>query len=62
MFTGLMEEIGVVQSLHRSGSGIYLTISSQCVISGTQVGDSITLDGTCQTVTELGESSFTVFA
>ena len=62
MFTGLIEEIGVVQSLHRSGSGIYLTISSQCVISGTQVGDSITLDGTCQTVTELGESSFTVFA
>ena len=62
MFTGLIEEIGVVKSIERVGGGIYITVSSEIVIKGTQIGDSITIDGACQTVTRFGEDCFTVFA
>lgn len=61
MFTGLIEEIGIVKSIIRSGSGINITILSEIVISDCKVGDSITIDGACQTVTELGDGWITVF-
>ena len=62
MFTGIIEETGVVKSIERTGSGLNLTISCARVLEGTQIGDSITIDGACQTVTALNNDCFTVFA
>ncbi|MDY6933845.1 MAG: riboflavin synthase [Spirochaetota bacterium] len=61
MFTGLIEKIGTVKNIRKAGNGIYLTISSHSILNGTQIGDSINIDGACQTVTKIEGDSFTVF-
>jgi len=62
MFTGIIEEIGVVQSVKPSANGKLISIQARTVIEGTKVGDSIAIDGACQTVTQIGKDYFTVFA
>ena len=61
MFTGLIEEIGVVRKREPAGTGATLTVSAELVLEGTAVGDSISIDGACQTVTRLGAGTFSVF-
>ncbi|HOT45630.1 MAG TPA: riboflavin synthase [Spirochaetota bacterium] len=61
MFTGLIEEIGKVAAVSRAGDGLHLTINAERVLDGTRVGDSICINGACQTVTALDRRSFTVF-
>ncbi|HOP49691.1 MAG TPA: riboflavin synthase [Ignavibacteriales bacterium] len=62
MFTGLVEEIGKVFKLKRLGSGIEYSIKCEKVLKNLEVGDSISVNGVCQTVTKFDENSFTVFA
>ncbi|HXK65633.1 MAG TPA: riboflavin synthase [Spirochaetota bacterium] len=62
MFTGIIEEIGVVQSIRQSANGKLISIHARTVIEGTKIGDSIAIDGACQTVTQIGKDYFTVFA
>ncbi len=62
MFTGIIEEIGVVQSIKPKPNGRLISIRAHTVIEGTKIGDSIAIDGACQTVTEIGRDYFTVFA
>lgn len=62
MFTGLIEEIGVVRSVRETADGRILEIAASKVLEGTAVGDSISVNGACQTVTSLGDRSFSVFA
>ncbi|KAH7930923.1 Lumazine-binding protein [Leucogyrophana mollusca] len=53
MFTGLIEHLGTVSSIHRDGGGCTLTISDCTAILGDcHVGDSIAVNGACLTVTE----------
>jgi riboflavin synthase len=61
MFTGLIEEIGKIASVARSGDGFLLKINAERVLEGTAVGDSISINGACQTVTARDDRSFTVF-
>lgn len=62
MFTGLVEEIGQVQSVHRDpASGqLILRIRANAVIDKCQLGDSIAVDGVCLTVTAFDQKHFTV--
>jgi riboflavin synthase len=66
MFTGLIEEIGIVKSVKAAegpgDGGIYLTISAKTILDDVKIGDSIAIDGACQTVTKIEGDSFTVFA
>ena len=62
MFTGLIEEIGAVGSVTKSGSGFDISIHCRAVLDGIALGDSISIDGACQTVTSFSKDSFTVFA
>lgn len=62
MFTGLIEEIGSIENIKRSGNGFEITVRADTVMAGLNVGDSIAIDGACQTVTSFDERSFTVFA
>ena len=59
MFTGIIEEIGMVrQKLSGEESGS-LAIHAAAVLEGTKLGDSIAVNGVCLTVTRLTDSGFT---
>jgi riboflavin synthase len=60
VFTGLIEEIGTVVALRRAGEYQQLEIEAERVLEGAQRGDSIAIDGVCQTVTTLDARRFTV--
>ena len=60
MFTGLIEEIGVVEEAIRSGDSLKLKVRADRVLKDLKVGDSISLDGACLTVTDLNTESFRV--
>lgn len=60
MFTGLVEEVGRVARVERRGAWQELTISAHRVVEDTRPGDSIAIDGVCQTVSALHGNSFTV--
>ncbi|MCP4134361.1 MAG: riboflavin synthase [bacterium] len=61
MFTGLIEEIGSVKGVKPSGEGIFLEIAARSVLEGSKIGDSISINGACQTVTEIGRDFFVAF-
>jgi riboflavin synthase len=60
MFTGIIEEIGTVIRLQRTGDGYDLAIRARTVLDDTRLGDSIAVDGVCLTVTHLDTDAFTV--
>lgn len=57
MFTGLIEDIGTVESLDRSTDGARLRISTQLVPEITE-GDSVAVNGCCLTATAVTGSDF----
>jgi len=58
MFTGIIEEIGTVKQLVPGRVSYKLTVSADKVIEGTKVGDSISTNGICLTVTSVSSGSF----
>ena len=60
MFTGLIEELGVVGRVERAGDGGRLFIRAHEVLDGTRLGDSMAVNGACLTVIGLGRDGFTV--
>ena len=62
MFTGLVEETGKIASLKKADSSLYITVQCSKVLDGLKIGDSIAINGACQTVIEFTQDSFTVFA
>ena len=61
MFTGLIEETGSVLGIKNSGEGKILEVGADIVLKGTKKGDSISINGACQTVTDIKQGSFSVF-
>lgn len=57
MFTGIVETMGFVRALLRSGGGAELVIEAPAVVAGTRVGDSIAVNGVCLTVTVLADDA-----
>ncbi len=60
MFTGLIQDVGKIQSIDRRSGGICLMISTQLDLSAAKIGDSISVDGVCLTVVKLSGHTFTV--
>ena len=56
MFTGLIEGVGTVLSLRRRSTGTHLSIRTDLI--GITRGESIAVNGVCQTVVETGKGSF----
>ncbi len=54
MFTGIIEETGKVKSF----DGKKLVIECSKVLERTQIGDSIAIDGCCQTVVSMTQNTF----
>ena len=59
MFTGIIEEVGHVKSLHRGAKSFTLEVEAEKVLEETLVGDSIASNGVCLTVTSLTGHGFT---
>ena len=60
MFTGIVEESGIVKSVETTESGCVYTVETQTVHQGVQLGDSIANNGCCLTVTR-AEGNILVF-
>ena len=58
IFTGIIEELGVVKSIAINGASGCITIKAKKVLEGTQLGDSIAVNGTCLTVTSINSDGF----
>ncbi len=59
MFTGLVAELGTVQSLARQGESYHLTVSAAKVMANLKIGDSVAVNGACLTVLRLDGGAFT---
>lgn len=60
MFTGLIEELGKVQSLTRLGESYRLSIVAKKVLEDLAIGDSVAVNGACLTVVTKIDNAFTV--
>ena len=61
MFSGIVEEVGVVTALTRpAADAARMTIGARTVLDGTQVGASIAVDGVCQTVVAIDGRTLTI--
>ena len=59
MFTGIIEEIGIVGRDVPGSTCGEIFIRAEKVLEGTRIGDSIAVNGVCLTVTSLGSGGFT---
>ncbi len=62
MFTGLVEEVGRLEEMKRSGAAVRFAIAAGDVRDGLAVDDSIAVNGVCLTVVGLSEGRFRVDA
>jgi riboflavin synthase len=53
MFTGIIEELGTVDSLSRKSDTLRIGIKADKILEGISVGDSIAINGACLTVVKL---------
>lgn len=66
MFTGIIEECGKVSSLNKgegsNAGNLDIEIDCKSILKDLKSGDSVAVDGVCQTVTKITEKSFSVTA
>ncbi len=59
MFTGIVEEIGMIRAIQRGQHSAIVSIQAQVVLSDLKIGDSVAVNGICLTVTSKDEHGFT---
>ena len=59
MFTGIVEEMGVIRSIRKGAGSAVLEILAKVVLEDIHLGDSIAVNGVCLTVTSFTATSFT---
>lgn len=62
MFTGIIEEVGVLAAVREDRGGRVFDIGCRTVLEGLGLGDSVAVDGVCLTVTTILEGAFRVEA
>jgi riboflavin synthase len=60
MFTGLIEDVGIVRGLTVDGDRARLTIEAHVVSADLPVGDSVAVNGVCVTATDIADGMFSV--
>lgn len=67
MFTGIIEEIGIVKEFTKSGNSALIIVECNKILENNSspltahcslIGDSVAVDGVCQTVTKFDKNSF----
>jgi riboflavin synthase len=61
MFTGIIEDLGIVEALEQDNTNLHLTIKSK-LTSELKIDQSVSHNGVCLTVIDLTASSYTVTA
>ena len=62
MFTGLIEEIGIIKSVAVIGNNRRLKVQASKIVSDVNIDDSVSINGACQTVIKHDANSFEVVA
>jgi riboflavin synthase len=62
LFTGIVEEVGTIADVRPAGNGVELHVAADAVLEGLGLGDSVSHDGVCLTVTSLTDGGYTVQA
>lgn len=60
MFTGIIEESGIIRNIKKGTHSAVLTIAATIVLEDMKLGDSIAVNGICFTVTSHTNAAFTV--
>jgi len=60
MFTGLIEEVGVLRGVSTGGEMMVLKIGASVIMDDLKIGDSVSVNGVCLTATTIGDHFFTV--
>lgn len=60
MFTGLIEEIGIIDAIASGQKSMKLSVKAKKILENIKIGDSISTNGVCLTVTDFTKNSFTV--
>ncbi len=60
MFTGIIEDLGVVEAVKMGRQSMELTLRSERILEDVHLGDSIAVNGVCLTVTSFTKNTFTV--
>lgn len=50
MFSGIVEELGTVNKILKSGKVVIIQVGAQIVLKETKIGDSVSVNGACLTV------------
>lgn len=58
MFTGIVTNLGVVKKARRSGAGLELEVEAASIARELEVGDSVAINGVCQTATRASRRRF----
>jgi riboflavin synthase len=58
VFTGIIEETGIIQDLRMIVEGAVITIASKVIPASLKIGDSVSINGVCLTATRVGTESF----
>jgi riboflavin synthase len=58
VFTGIVEEVGRVRSIDREGDGVCMWVDAVAAREGVNLGDSISVDGACLTISSLDAAGF----
>jgi len=59
MFTGIIEELGVITAVERGADAARITVRGPLAVKGARHGDSIAVSGVCLTVIDQTQDSFT---
>jgi riboflavin synthase len=59
MFTGIIEETGIVRSIQKGAKSAVLTIECKKLFDDLKLGDSVATNGVCLTITSIKNQTFT---
>lgn len=59
MFTGIVEEIGVIREIKKGLKYCQIKVQANKALENTNIGDSISVNGVCLTVTSIMSTEFT---
>lgn len=60
MFTGIIEEVGVVRAANEVGGDLRVRIGADTVVQGLRIGDSVAISGCCLTAVAVERDAFEV--
>lgn len=58
MFTGIIEEVGKIQTINNSGNSKIFTVLAKTILENKKIGGSISVNGACMTIIQIENGHF----